>query len=1070
LEVIAVHSWLCSASLISKTKKTKKEGLKMPSTTKMKVQRRPILLVLVALLLAASQALAVHTSPLEIDDTTNGANATDPNGAATAPDDWETVIGTSCASPNGASPFPLQRLCIPDPGGTADDIFTTGGSKDTLDIPSWRWTTGNVPGKDQIEHAGIALYQSGSDQFLYLFLDREANNGTAQAGFWILQNQITKNPDGTFSGVHVNGDILIQSNFIQGGDITQLTVWLWCNPSSPGTPPASPCSNPSDNLHLVASVAPSTGFICTLSDAVCAAVNKISTTLPWVSPSSVAAGKFIEVGIKLTDPQIGFANKCGATFVAETRASAPLDSVLKDFAMRSFNTCGTVVINKSAVGGDDTFSYTASGSGIPPSFSITTTGGSGSQTFSNLASGSYTVTEQGPPAGWAFTGLACIDPDGGTTVSGQTATIDLDPGETVTCTFTNTRQGTVVINKSAVGGDDTFSYTASGSGIPPSFSITTTGGSGSQTFSNLASGSYTVTEQGPPAGWAFTGLACIDPDGGTTVSGQTATIDLDPGETVTCTFTNTRQGAITIIKDTVPDDPQDFSFTTTGGLTPATFSLDDDGDATLPNTQTYTNVAPGTYTITEGDPTPAFDLTGIQCTVSGAGTSATPNVAQRRVDITLGPGGQVTCTFTNTKRPPVGGDPPIYKNIVVFPTPELAWGGGPNRDFNGNRTSTDCILRYMNLETGKIVNTGLTVSCEPRQIDIYEEVIVFVGEGNHIRYYDIRTGAVADIGVPGSHPTIYGSMVAFAAEGTIHYFDLKTRHLTNTHIPGEVPVLYDGLIAFADGSPATIRYYDLHTGLVTDTQAIGNRPVIYGKIIAFTSEERAVGADLNDDGDLNDWVIRYYDVERQSIHNTGAVGTFPAIHGNRIAFETQERLIGQDLNGDGDTNDWVIRYYDLELGQVFNTGRVGVEPDIYEDVISFWVFEPWERLDINGDGDRLDPVVQTYRIIARDASAGTPEAPEVVPLVVTSIRAMAGRSSVRFVAEGQGIQEIKVQIFDLIGREIYRGEFTAGREVAWQMVNNAGSRVANGVYLYIVIIKGEGGIKRSAVKKLVVLR
>jgi len=969
LEVIAVHSWLCSASLISKTKKTKKEGLKMPSTTKMKVQRRPILLVLVALLLAASQALAVHTSPLEIDDTTNGANATDPNGAATAPDDWETVIGTSCASPNGASPFPLQRLCIPDPGGTADDIFTTGGSKDTLDIPSWRWTTGNVPGKDQIEHAGIALYQSGSDQFLYLFLDREANNGTAQAGFWILQNQITKNPDGTFSGVHVNGDILIQSNFTQGGDITQLTVWLWCNPSSPGTPPASPCSNPSDNLHLVASVAPSTGFICTLSDAVCAAVNKISTTLPWVSPSSVAAGKFIEVGIKLTDPQIGFANKCGATFVAETRASAPFDSVLKDFAMRSFNTCGTVVINKSAVGGDDT-----------------------------------------------------------------------------------------------------FSYTASGSGIPPSFSITTTGGSGSQTFSNLASGSYTVTEQGPPAGWAFTGLACIDPDGGTTVSGQTATIDLDPGETVTCTFTNTRQGAITIIKDTVPDDPQDFSFTTTGGLTPATFSLDDDGDATLPNTQTYTNVAPGTYTITEGDPTPAFDLTGIQCTVSGAGTNATPNVAQRRVDITLGPGGQVTCTFTNTKRPPVGGDPPIYKNIVVFPTPELAWGGGPNRDFNGNRTSTDCILRYMNLETGKIVNTGLTVSCEPRQIDIYEEVIVFVGEGNHIRYYDIRTGAVADIGVPGSHPTIYGSMVAFAAEGTIHYFDLKTRHLTNTHIPGEVPVLYDGLIAFADGSPATIRYYDLHTGLVTDTQAIGNRPVIYGKIIAFTSEERAVGADLNDDGDLNDWVIRYYDVERQSIHNTGAVGTFPAIHGNRIAFETQERLIGQDLNGDGDTNDWVIRYYDLELGQVFNTGRVGVEPDIYEDVISFWVFEPWERLDINGDGDRLDPVVQTYRIIARDASAGTPEAPEVVPLVVTSIRAMAGRSSVRFVAEGQGIQEIKVQIFDLIGREIYRGEFTAGREVAWQMVNNAGSRVANGVYLYIVIIKGEGGIKRSAVKKLVVLR
>src|SRR4029078_12275134 len=48
-------------------------------------------------------------------------------------------------------------------------------------------------------------------------------------------------------------------------------------------------------------------------------------------------------------------------------------------------------------------------------------------------------------------------------------------------------------------------------------------------------------------------------------------------------------GSVTIIKDAVTNDPQDFSFTTTGGLSPATFSLDDDADPTLSNTRLFAN-------------------------------------------------------------------------------------------------------------------------------------------------------------------------------------------------------------------------------------------------------------------------------------------------------------------------------------------------------------------------------------------------------------------------------------------------------------------------------------------------
>ncbi len=61
---------------------------------------------------------------------------------------------------------------------------------------------------------------------------------------------------------------------------------------------------------------------------------------------------------------------------------------------------------------------------------------------------------------------------------------------------------------------------------------------------------------------------------------------------------------ITIIKDAVPDSPQDFGFTTTGGL-PSPFSLDDDADPNLSNTQLFSNILVtaqngNNYTIVEG--------------------------------------------------------------------------------------------------------------------------------------------------------------------------------------------------------------------------------------------------------------------------------------------------------------------------------------------------------------------------------------------------------------------------------------------------------------------------------------
>ena len=64
------------------------------------------------------------------------------------------------------------------------------------------------------------------------------NSGSAQVGFWFFQNPIslTNTPRGggfEFSGVHAEGDILVQSNFTNGGVVDSVTVFEW-DPDAPG--------------------------------------------------------------------------------------------------------------------------------------------------------------------------------------------------------------------------------------------------------------------------------------------------------------------------------------------------------------------------------------------------------------------------------------------------------------------------------------------------------------------------------------------------------------------------------------------------------------------------------------------------------------------------------------------------------------------------------------------------------------------------------------------------------------------------------------------------------------------
>ena len=285
----------------------------------------------------------------------------------------------------------------------------------------------------------------------------------------------------------------------------------------------------------------------------------------------------------------------------------PDDDIVCTFTNRSNK--GSLEIRK--VVDVPTSQWTLSASGATP-FSATVTG---SDTTGRrvVLTGTYTIGEIGA----GVTNLADYDTTWDCTANGQpstsgsgaTSSVAVNANQDVVCTFTNTRKtGSLVITKSAVGGDATFGFTGAGGSLPGAFQITTSAGSGSATYSNVPTGSYTVNEDVLPDGWDFSSLQCSDPSGNTTANGTTALIQVEQNETVNCTFTNTRRGSITITKtvdyngfETDPDvQQQQYTICVEGASVsyPANCQSFSAGQS-----RTFDNLLPGSYWVYETAPT-----------------------------------------------------------------------------------------------------------------------------------------------------------------------------------------------------------------------------------------------------------------------------------------------------------------------------------------------------------------------------------------------------------------------------------------------------------------------------------
>lgn len=340
------------------------------------------ILVVLLLGLASTAVLAVHDAGVfQLDD-----NAlTESKSGVNAGEDWAAVYaGTDTAA---FTSFDTDTTKLGGIYGAGDNIFTGaqpgGNSKDPDPISGWRYTQSNstsAPDKDDLEHAYTAQYivdlSAGDDlqcgtsgdipdcDLLYFGADRYATSGDSQLGFWFFRSEVTLGAQsgsiGGFVGEHVarntstgqRGDILVLSDFLQGGAAPTIRVFEWVGSGGSdgsldliaGTTTAPADCNGAPKPKSNATPVPAIGA----DDNACATVNNATTPSPWLytpksgTANNFPAGAFYEGGINLT--ALGFGDTCFSSFLAETRSSQSPTATLKDFVLGGFGNCDSSVV------------------------------------------------------------------------------------------------------------------------------------------------------------------------------------------------------------------------------------------------------------------------------------------------------------------------------------------------------------------------------------------------------------------------------------------------------------------------------------------------------------------------------------------------------------------------------------------------------------------------------------------------------------------------------------------------------------------------------------------------------
>jgi cysteine-rich repeat protein len=195
--------------------------------------------------------------------------------------------------------------------------------------------------------------------------------------------------------------------------------------------------------------------------------------------------------------------------------------------------------------------------------------------------------------------------------------------------------------------------------------------------------------------------------------------------------------------------------------------------------------------------------------------------------------------------------------------------------------------------------------------------------------------------------------------------------------PASSVVVAAGSAAFVDGS-----------GRVQLTQR-GATPLDLGKDasdLAMSAEILAARVPAADGGEASvevcDWPMRAscWQPVGSRASAIDASGTVLALLAPECPFEQPPQQPcpsgGVDLNGDGDTADRVVRIHRADTGRLVETGQAAEEFVLGERLVAFRTREAAQGVDLNGDGDLADDILQVFDLVSEQlldtANAVTP--------------------------------------------------------------------------------------------------
>ena len=203
----------------------------------------------------------------------------------------------------------------------------------------------------------------------------------------------------------------------------------------------------------------------------------------------------------------------------------------------------TLTVNKVLVPSNDSGLFDLLINGTEHASDVGDGGSTGAQ-YANVGSNTF-----GETAGTGTSLSNYISTVSGTgcnsNASGTGGTITLAAGQNAVCTITNTRKATIVVDKvtNPPGDTTSFNFTAGGTGYS-NFSLTDAATPNSQ---SVAPGTYSISES-VPDGWTLVAKCTGGSFGASEVTYTNgANFSVTAGQTVNCTFTNTRLFKIIVV-------------------------------------------------------------------------------------------------------------------------------------------------------------------------------------------------------------------------------------------------------------------------------------------------------------------------------------------------------------------------------------------------------------------------------------------------------------------------------------------------------------------------------------------